>query len=735
MDNPEPCPSPQELAGFMRGELQPELRARLTTHINQCSLCQGALQKSSVKYAASMPTLSPGLRTPAVAAAGSDANVTKVGFRSTPAPAGDKMSGSDTYVQAPGGGVVQTPPTLSGKATQVEATFLRPPAGPGEIGRIGNYRVLGLLGAGGMGMVFRAEDLVLGRPVALKIIRPDLREQEEGWQRLQREARLLAQIKHDNLVTLYQAGEENEVFYLAMELLEGESLEDRLKRENKLSLPEILRLSREIAAGLAAIHASNLIHRDIKPSNIWLEGKAGRAKILDFGLARSVHGGNNSTLTQAGTVVGTPAYMSPEQARGDKLDPRSDLFSYGSVVYCMCAGKTPFAGESLIAQLTALAVDIPPPLHTIESRIPKDLSDLLVKLLEKKPSARPASAEDVIARLEEIAGINPSQRIPPLPRKPLPSLSPKKKPAAKKKENAWIPVAVAILLFGFLAGGAKLMWPSKQAATDSTPKEPVKVADAGNINKTPELPVTKVDTTGTKPALNRPPDEHPVRTEDRKPPNRQPPDDRPPQDGPPDERRRPPPRDDDRPPEQDGPRRPAVFLAAEKAEEVRGIVKAHLAAFAKGESTYALDLKIVDQNNTYLPKASGKTGKVEGPGPPDAFRTFSLVGENSPHAIGMHPNPDANGYIDLKLDKKFKTFRAIVTQNDNLPNAASGMIFSVYGDEKLLWRSQPVLSQKETQPIPPVDVTGVSLLTLELKPVGGGMNGLHALWFEPFLQK
>ena len=729
MNTPEPCPSPQELAGFMRGELQPELRARLTAHINQCTLCQGALQKSSIKYAASMPTLSPASRTPAVAAAGVDTNLTKVGFRSTPAPAGDKVSGSDTYVQAPGGGGVQAPPTLSGKAKQIEATFLRPPAGPGEIGRIGNYRVMGLLGAGGMGMVFRAEDLVLGRPVALKIIRPDLREQEEGWQRLQREARLLAAIKHDNLVTLYQAGEENEVFYLAMELLEGESLEDRLKRENKLGVPEILRLAREIAAGLAAIHASNLIHRDIKPSNIWLEGKASRAKILDFGLARSVHGGNNSTLTQAGTVVGTPAYMSPEQARGDKLDPRSDLFSFGSVVYCMCAGKTPFAGDSLIAQLTALAVDIPPPLHTIEPRIPKDLSDLLVKLLEKKPSARPASAEEVIAKLEEIAGIAQSQRIAPLPRKPLPSMSAKKKPAAKKKENGWIPVAVAILLFGFLAGGAKLMWPAaKTAAPDSTPKEPVKVADAGTINKTPELPITKVDTTGTKPALNNPPNDRPVRTDQK------PPDDRRPPDGPPDERRRPPPPDDDRPP-QDGPRRAAVFLAPEKAEEVRGIVKSHLAAFAKGESTFALDLQIVDQNNTYLPKASGKSGKVEGPGPPDAFRTFSLVGEISPHAIGMHPNPDANGYIDLKLDKKFKTFRAIVTQNDNLPNAASGMIFSVYGDEKLLWRSQPVLSQKETQPIPPVDVSGVTQLTLELKPVGGGMNGLHALWFEPFLQK
>ncbi len=156
-------------------------------------------------------------------------------------------------------------------------------------------------------------------------------------------------------------------------------------------------------------------------------------------------------------------------------------------------------------------------------------------------------------------------------------------------------------------------------------------------------------------------------------------------------------------------------------------------AQAKGETVNALELQIVDQNLTFLPKASGKSGKFEGPGPPNAFNVFSVAGEITVNAIGMHPNHLGNAYIDLKAGKKYKSFRAIVSQNDGLPTVGAPITFSVYGDEKLLWRAKGVTSQKDTQPSPEIDISNVDLLTLEVK--GTSFNGAHMIWFEPFLEK
>jgi serine/threonine protein kinase len=278
--------------------------------------------------------------------------------------------------------------------------FLLPPINPDELGRLGNFRVLRLLGKGGMGIVFLAEDVALGRPVALKVMRPDLNQDAGGWKRFLREARAMVSIKHESLVTVYQVGQEQEVVYLAMELLEGESLDQWLRRVRRPEPAEILRVGRQIASGLAAIHCRGLIHRDLKPANLWREEPGGRVKILDFGLARFID--DDASLTQTGEVLGTPCFMSPEQARGETLDFRSDLFSFGCVLYTLCTGTSPFQGKNNTAVLTYLALRDPKPVHQLNPAIPRALSDLVVQLLEKKPQDRPESAEAVLERLQQI---------------------------------------------------------------------------------------------------------------------------------------------------------------------------------------------------------------------------------------------------------------------------------------------------------------------------------------------
>jgi serine/threonine protein kinase len=278
--------------------------------------------------------------------------------------------------------------------------LLAPPQQAGEMGRIGSYKVLKVLGRGAMGGVFQAEDIPLARPVALKVLLPALGSTPEGRTRFLREAQAAAALQHDHIVTIFQVGEDRGVPFLAMQLLEGETLEDRLQREPRLPLRTILRLSREIADGLAAAHTRHLIHRDIKPGNIWLEAGRDRVKILDFGLARAL--GDDARITQTGAVLGTPAYMSPEQARGQAVGTRSDLFSLGCVMYHLCTGQLPFPGKDTLATLSALALEQPPPVKELNPAVPLELSELVTRLLAKDPVDRPASAREVVETLTQI---------------------------------------------------------------------------------------------------------------------------------------------------------------------------------------------------------------------------------------------------------------------------------------------------------------------------------------------
>jgi len=292
-------------------------------------------------------------------------------------------------------------PSAADDDSEVLTSFLAPPQAQGEIGRLGPYRVLAILGRGGMGVVFRAQDPQLQRPVALKALLPSLAASRTAKERFFREARAAAALKHPHVVTIHQVGEDRSAPFLAMEFLEGESLDSRLLREVRLPLPEILRISKEIAEGLEAAHERGLIHRDIKPGNIWLEGKKGHVKILDFGLARAIS--DDVHLTQTGAVVGTPAFMAPEQAAGEPIDHRSDLFSLGCVLYRMSTGQMPFKGENTYAILSALQRDNPAPPSALNWELSKELSDLIMRLLAKKPEDRPPSAGTLAAELAAMA--------------------------------------------------------------------------------------------------------------------------------------------------------------------------------------------------------------------------------------------------------------------------------------------------------------------------------------------
>jgi serine/threonine protein kinase len=280
----------------------------------------------------------------------------------------------------------------------VDLSFLRPSPVPGRIGRLGEFDVVRVIGKGGMGVVLHAFDTNLLRDVAIKILDPHLATNSTARQRFCREARSAAAVTHDNLVTVYQVDEDSSsgLPFLVMQLVVGESLEQRLRRSGKLSVPDAVRLGVQTAAGLAAAHASGLIHRDIKPGNILIERDTEKALLTDFGLARATE---DLKLTKTGMVAGTPLYMAPEQANGLDPDARADLFSLGSVLYESLAGKPAFDARTPLAVLRRIADENHVPLRKVNPDVPNWLDEVVEGLLKKDPKDRIPTARDVVERL------------------------------------------------------------------------------------------------------------------------------------------------------------------------------------------------------------------------------------------------------------------------------------------------------------------------------------------------
>lgn len=270
--------------------------------------------------------------------------------------------------------------------------FLQTSSNPSLMGRFGRYEVMEFLGRGGMGIVLRARDPLLDRIVAIKVLDPSIAGKKNVRARFEREARAAAAISHENVVVIHGVAERDGLLYLVMQYIPGESLGERIRREGSLGVREILRISTQMAAGMAAAHAQGIVHRDIKPANILLEDGFERVRITDFGLAHIM---DDASLTQSGLVAGTPSFMSPEHTQEGPIDYRADLFSLGSVMYAMCTGEQPFKGATSLAVMRSVCDDDPRPIRTLNPAIPRWLVEVIQKLLAKSPDRRYQSAYEV----------------------------------------------------------------------------------------------------------------------------------------------------------------------------------------------------------------------------------------------------------------------------------------------------------------------------------------------------
>ena len=277
--------------------------------------------------------------------------------------------------------------------------MLGAPGHPEMLGRLGRYDIERVIGSGGMGVVLKAHDGELNRPIAVKLLAPHLAHVGAARERFAREGRAAAAVVHEHVVAIYNVESGGPVPYLVMQYVPGRSLQARVDEDGPLGIEEILRIGMQAASGLAAAHRQGLVHRDVKPSNILLENQVERAVLTDFGLARTI---DDASLTQTGILAGTPHYMSPEQATGGPIDHRSDLFSLGAVLYFMATGHAPFRATGTLAVLHRICNERHRPVWQLNKDSPDELCDVIDRLLEKKPSRRPASAEAVQQELSDL---------------------------------------------------------------------------------------------------------------------------------------------------------------------------------------------------------------------------------------------------------------------------------------------------------------------------------------------
>jgi serine/threonine protein kinase len=395
------CPEAAELKNLLLGRVNSDRAGIVETHVGECLECQRKVDGliANLRWLGTLRDSSP-----------PSSSEQKAGLEDMIARVDDMAAQFSSLLWTD---------SKAGEAVQLQEEHPRFESSEtaGEVGRLGPYRLLRLLGSGGMGLVYLAEDTILRRPVALKLLRPYLARLPHARNGFLSEARAMAAVKHDSIVTVFQIGETPTVTgetipFLAMESLEGESLADWLRREGPLPTAWAARLGQQAAEGLAIAHARGVVHRDIKPGNLWLEAPRGwtelasdrrsplaavaRLKILDFGLAQPA---GNTGLDGGPVFGGTPAYMPPEQGRGEQLGPAADLFSLGVVLYQLVSGRLPFSHSRRLLNYRP-----PVPLWELVPQVPTPFAYLVHRLLALEPAARPASAGEVA---EELAALAP----------------------------------------------------------------------------------------------------------------------------------------------------------------------------------------------------------------------------------------------------------------------------------------------------------------------------------------
>jgi serine/threonine-protein kinase len=413
---------PGELQQLLEDTLSPERQAVLIGHLDGCPACQETLQRFAAEQSwwAELHHLRTRL--------------------STPAANGDATHENPTAEDS------------------FSLDFLDPPEDEGQLGRLGPFLVTAVLGRGGMGIVLKAMDPNLNRPVAIKVLAPYFASSAAARRRFAREARAAAAVVHEHVVPIFSVDAWKGLPYLVMACVAGHSVQERLSAAGPLAVREVLRIGMQAAAGLAAAHAQGLVHRDVKPANILLEEDAERVLLTDFGLARAA---DDASLTQSGVIAGTPPYMAPEQAQGAPVDHRADLFSLGSTLYAMCTGHAPFQAESAMAVLRRVCEEQSPALQTLNPEVPSWLAELIARLHAKDPAGRFQSAAAVAELLSRCLAHLEQPETMPLPEE-LASPRP-----ARRRAWRWAGAALVALLG--LASGTAYYWKSPEVRPAQEP--------------------------------------------------------------------------------------------------------------------------------------------------------------------------------------------------------------------------------------------------------------------------
>lgn len=447
------CSTPDQLLTFLRGQLSAREEADLQHHLDDCVSCRERLESTAA-----------------------DVSVWKEAreFFASGALQNSSKDSSEDHEETN---------QVQYRIRQV-LDSLGPTDDPESLGRIGGYEVTGVVGAGGMGVVLKAHDRSLDRIVAIKVMSPHLSSSGSARKRFAREAKAAAAVLHPNVIAIHSVASEDANPYLVMPFVRGTSLQKRIDSQGPLPLKDTLRIGAQIAAGLAAAHEQGLVHRDIKPANILLEEGVERVTITDFGLARAV---DDASMTCSGVIAGTPQYMSPEQARGEPIDARSDLFSLGGVLYAMCTGRSPFRAETTYGVLHRIANDNPTPVCEVNTDVPVWLGHLIERLMAKRPEDRFESAAQVAELLEGCLAHVQQPAAMPLP-ETVTALAPIK---TRRPPIGKLIVAAAFALAFIFAGVFVVLELNKGTLTIQSDVDDIRVRITRGEDVVNELKVTK----------------------------------------------------------------------------------------------------------------------------------------------------------------------------------------------------------------------------------------------------